>query len=255
MEQLRHTHSMTTDFRVPVVEIGDAVVRTYAQPAQRDIEQYQAKDYPQWIERVRAQLANLHERLTHAGQFFDATVTLSNTGNAPATDALIEFWLSEGLSFHHPIKDQRKRLRLPPLPAPPRPPRGHASLSAFGPQGALHSARNLADLSHLVHRPVAHRRDPNEFYYKPIPYGTATEHTLECEVFRHQLEPEPFPFLISVAGDVHGGQLACRVSATNLKTPVLVKFPFKVEYTPGDSTSIARQLVSHIGQADADDSP
>jgi hypothetical protein len=93
------------------------------------------------------------------------------------------------------------------------------------------------------------RRDPNGFYYKPqrsmIP---GAEFSLECEQWRHGVEPESF------RGEIHfdtdgaeiAGALECRIHAENLSDLTTVVVPVRINVRRVRSYDAAKNLVDFL---------
>jgi hypothetical protein len=200
---------------------------------------------------VERRLTSLPEQLSTETRCADIEIEIANTGGAPAREVQVEFSLSNGLSFLHPPDKARRHMSVSPLPNPPVPPAGKWLGDQFR---SLHpdivDPRAMAGFDRFQQS----RRDPHEFYYKPAPDDGDQLHVLECEVFRHRVEPERFPFLVFAEPDVTGGTITCRVTASNLSEPAVAEFPIRIEYKDGDAVQIARDMVAQIGRR-ANDKP
>ena len=250
VENLKKRFPVRVNFHDPSSVVALRALGQFLPPSPREIEEYQANKYPEWIQTVERRLTSIPERLSAETRCVEVTIEITNTGGAPAREVQLEFWLSDGLLFLHPPDKARRRMAASPLPGPPEPPAGKWPGDHFG---------SLLGLSHgldpfpALDRFRQERRDPHDFYYKPVPDDRDPRHVLECEVFRHRVEPELFPFLVFAERDVTGGTIKCRVTASNLSDPAVAEFPIRIEYEDGDAVQTARDLVAQIGRNEDDE--
>jgi len=118
----------------------------------------------------------------------------------------------------------------------------HASvLNPFGRYDDLLSIPRIPDLNI--------RRDPNAFFYKPHrPMFPGPEFSLECEQWRHGVEPERF------WGEIHfdadrdeiAGALECRIHAENLADVVMLVVPVRISVRRVRSYGAAKNLVDFL---------
>jgi hypothetical protein len=93
------------------------------------------------------------------------------------------------------------------------------------------------------------RRDPNAFYYKPHrPEIPGAEFSLECEQWRHGVEPERFEGEIHFDADKEesAGALECRIHAENLSDPAMMIVPVRINVRRVRSYDMAKDRVDFL---------
>ncbi len=221
-------------------------------PSSSEIEEYQGSKYPEWVQSIERRLTSLPKQLSAKTRCAEITIEIENTGGAPARESQLEFWLSDGLVFLYPLDKAQRRMASSSLPSPPVPPAVRSTYdqlrSLFDPHP---SPRALAALNSFQQE----RRDPHNFYYKPVPNDRDARHVLECEVLRHRVEPTLFRFLVFAERDVTGGTITCRVTASNLSEPAVTAFPIRIDYEDGDAVQTAREIVAQLCGDGDEESP
>jgi hypothetical protein len=229
----------------------------------KEIEAYR-DEYRKWLGSCENRLRNLHlVEKDGAPRFLFAAV---NEGNRPANDALVTFRAKgKFLIMPPPYRSNEDDGQNEPehpksdLPNPPKAPRGSwrsvglASLDAFArfPEN-FGLARNHPLIDESVLRGIGppRTRDPNGFFYKPdrsmIP---ASNFCVECQQWRHGVEPELF------VGEIHfdetidqiSGALECRIHAENLSEIAAKQVPVRIHVTRPKLGEVAEKLIDDMG--------
>ena len=224
-------------------------------PKQEQIEEYQGNHYPAWTRRVEAHFRELPKLIELPTRHIDVTLALRNDGQAPAENAVVEFWMSPGFLFSPPQdKDDEANqgldLLIPKLPPPPKAPTGawrkkpdflNTLAQALQPCGfgMQSGVRGLRGIDPFL---PDFQRDQHTFYWKDRPEDYVNRWELECAEFRHQVEPEAFNLTVFATSEApNGGVLNCRLTARNLPTPKHLKLPISIEYSQGDPLIEARR--------------
>lgn len=112
------------------------------------------------------------------------------------------------------------------------------------PFASLDSSRHLAA---LMHTPKIPRRDPNLFYYKPErPNEPGSTISLECEQWRHGMEPEGFDALVVIddAAEKVAGSIVFEIHAENLLDAVEMTIPVSIMVEHNATLEHAQKLVT-----------
>lgn len=169
-------------------------------PSETEIQRYNRKLYPEWIDSCEEILRGFHGALAlHQGKPA-LSFRIQNTGSRPARDSLITL-SSQGSIYIAPpekIEEDKQPIRygLTRLPQPPRPPMGRWRnlLHQFGHPATLADLGSwrspIPDIAPIDFRA---QRDPNAFFYKSGDRGVPTDmFSLDCAQWRHGLDAEEF---------------------------------------------------------------
>jgi hypothetical protein len=225
-----------------------ALGKQYKPATKQEIQRYQEEEYPNWLKKVRALFTSLPTLLEYPHRQVTLSVGMYNQGTVPAEHLTVEFRLTNGLQFKPPPDKndepyQDSILRLPP---PPKPPMGKwiSLFDEFAKIGQLTAFTSSPFRNAIVPALMPKPRDKHLFYWKPSkPREYTDSWTLECEEFRHQVEPWIFDIMLYVPQTVTKGVLKCRVTAKNLPKPFRSFLPIEITYTPGDILEKARGLL------------
>jgi PIN domain-containing protein len=248
--RIQQRYPVVTDFGPDTVPDPGATLkstadlkRVFVPPHDDDIAAYRDRAYPQWLSSCETFLRKFHLSQQAAAPEPVFTFAITNTGSRPAKDALITFTARGKFSIKPPSHTAETALPRTPtgLPPPPPAPTGEWQLTLSG-------LENFARLQKLVRKmapalptrdflPSIHtltpppKRDPNAFYYKPSrPQHAAAEFTLECQQWRHGLEPELFVGEIHLTGSPTSisAALQCQIHAENMSDVVQVTVPVRI---------------------------
>lgn len=277
METLQSRFPLVTEFgspeTVPQPEAPSGArgvrVLEFEPASEKAITNYQDEQYPEWLEKCRSVLSDLHRRLNADLPRPVLTFEVANAGTRPATGSLIRFTGLGGLVLM-PIsekdEDDEKPSPPPSLLRPPLSPKGRwkvapqrgpidlASL-AYGNAGDVmgkiaqsrHPFENMIDPL-LPSRIPKH--DPDAFYWKDGRPITAREQiALTCDNWRHSVKAEFFGFRLYAADpskDVTGA-VRCEVHAENLSDPVVVTVPVTITRALHSVHEHALGLIEKLG--------
>ena len=253
LELLKRVKPMVTDFgdkknsgRPTISNMNAIVPGPFVNPpSAREIAEYTATEYPEWIQDCRAVLSNLHESLQRRLGLPRIRFAIKNSGTRPGRDTLIEFRAQGQFKLVPPQDDhpdwsneeEDVSLRLPPPPEPPRSRSFAESLSNIG---------SLDFLASSIHTPDPSDHDHNAFYYKPeFPEAPTHLISLACDQWRHGNEYEDF-FVEIFADDSSGeaaGLLECVVQAENLSSPATKCVPIEINIIKMNTRDYAHNLV------------
>ncbi|RWM12863.1 MAG: hypothetical protein EOR72_20285 [Mesorhizobium sp.] len=152
---LKLKHALVTDFTPPppsstADSSGEVTKIEYSSPSEDDISKYRDVLYPQWIERCRETLAQLHRGRDEIEPSVVVRWPISNDGTRPALQVRIEFEAKGSVALRrvrtdeddeeHSVTGGSARLRLPTpsgtqFPSPPRPPSFQKRVTRIPPLG------------------------------------------------------------------------------------------------------------------------
>ena len=236
---------------------------TYTPASEEAIDRYANRDYPGWIEECRQILGKLHETFHSLNGYPSFCFEATNSGNRPGEDVLVRIEAKGNFSIRPPVYfDEPEAVveRELTLPAPPRPPKGEwTSLNSLLKQFALNTGNNpyfLGDrlYDHALNESLltsveSNRRDPNSFYYKPNKSELPVESfSLECELWRHRIEPQQIEGEICFDPDLNeiSGALNCQIHASNVSVPVDLTVPLRIIVVRENVIDYARTLVNRV---------
>jgi PIN domain len=276
MERLKQRFPIATDFgaREPAERDAKGFARAFFQtkeifaPATDDeIASYKDEAYPKWFESCERTLRGLHQFLEVEDGVPTFRFAVTNDGARPAKDALITIEAKGDFAIMAPKRnDDAKEVESKPiaLPSPPAPPQGKWRLKPFADmlQSAIPGAMGVRarlvtpDFAGAISglRDFDRRRDPNGLYWKPHrPTEPVSTLNLECEQWRHGVEPELFDGQIyfGTERDFIAGALECRIHAENLTDIALIRVPVRIQIRQADAYETAKALVQRL----VDDSP
>ncbi len=203
---------------------------TYLPASDEAIKKYQQEEYPKWLSDLRNWILKAQHDLMEAHRYVPVKFDISNIGDAPLVNAVVEFFAYGGVLFSpSDVAEIEEMLRVPNIPKPPDPPHGEwqdissslARLASFCSNLPTQSA--LAGLQNWPSIPptLSSRRDRHAFYWKGgMPRKKGTSLVFECEEFRHKVEPESFTMHLYFPPDC-GTEVSviCRVTGSNLISP------------------------------------
>lgn len=209
-------------------------------PPDNVIQNYQNKEYPEWIQSLKKYLENIHRYLMVQNNLLEFDLLLMNKGFSHANGTILEI-LATGnivLVSEKPVD--------PNIPIPPKPP--------------LTSLQDLASSPFLdVYRRSfmppswgpSMRKDSYQFYWYPDkPLGPQEKWKFSCKEFRHQQEPERFPIRVQTIPDSHkkSGLIIFKVSASNLPNTASrqIQIKIKVAETIGNTLECAKEQIDTL---------
>jgi hypothetical protein len=280
MDQVKERFPIASDFGLrepterPVSGLvgGFQIMKEVFTPATEDeIAAYREVSYPKWIEGCERTLRDLH-KIIESGEDVPAIwFAVVNEGNRPARGALItveakgDFAVlsteaeedeKDGENEENGTDNEPLELR-----SPPRPPVGiwrpnpimsaldsisaiQRAVGAYAHPQLPNFASRIASLPH--YNP---RRDPNRLYWKPHrPLEPTLTFSLECEQWRHGVEPELFGVEIHFKKerDSLAGALECRIHAENLTDPAVMLVPIRIRILQKGVYDTAEALVQRL---------
>lgn len=235
----------------------------YRPPDNEEIEQYTNVKYPEWQAKVKKFFKRLAYKKGYPNRNAKITITIDNIGGKPAENLIVEFEALGGILFQPPDYNSAREEIIEeiglPLPLPPKPPEGNwikrykptsmpssMLLQDLNPSIPELISRNMFPDPLLPIRNIPTERDKNAFYWKcKRPYGRTDKWSFECSEFRHQFQQESFRIIVFVPrkNKLETGAIKCRVTANNLRDPVLKYFPVKIKYDNGDINKFANNYI------------
>lgn len=219
-------------------------------PSADEVEKYQNEEYPTWIKKVIKFFATLPEIFENQTRYLSFSISISNNGNFPAENTIVEFNALGGIYLSLPAADdesidQNENMLFPP---PPKSPEGRL-VGTLDRLTAMMNNMNLIQ-PNFDHLQSMTKRDKNAFYWKNgTPNVPEESCSFECEDFRHKIEPEIFNIGIIVPtskNDITKGAVECSISARNLPKPAKFYINLIVTYTKGDSLSEVRKYLANV---------
>jgi hypothetical protein len=204
----------------------------YEPPSDREYSEYENK-YVNWQESFIKYLNEYIERKNANQDVVPFIVYISNSGNTPLKDMIVEFEvLSGGSLFNMRDEDQETYPGDFTPPKTPDPPAGRTigktlavinSLDRIA-KAAMPTIPNYASLMNPIDIPspiIRTRHDPYAFYYQNRPEGKSTHWSLTCDLFPHQRDAESFEyyFFLNLADD-NKFTFRVKVGGSNLSKPV-----------------------------------
>ncbi len=212
--------------------------KVFVPATHEEIWSYQNEKYPEWLRECEKILRDCHDLIERRARRPAFMFSVTNDGIRPAKDALITIEAKGHFEIMPPRRKEKDDDENKPLALarPPRPPQGrwevqNTLLGAF--ESLQHAIAAPSPIGAFRVPPIAAlpgRRDPNGFYWKPRrPEMPASEFSLECEQWRHGIEPELFEaeLYFDKAQVGIGGALECRIHAENLSRTTVVKVPVR----------------------------
>lgn len=227
---------------------------TFEPATNEEISAYK-KRHAEWLGECKAWLGDLHTQLNKRTVWPTLSIQIENNGSRPAESALVTFEINEQMRLMpvYADKDEDASTVDLDLPKPPVVPKGvwkrsRTLQSLMGMAQVSPSQLNRGiDLASLYRGPD--RRDPNGVYWKPSrPQHPGPYVELECEQWRHMVEPEPFNLCIrarSQAG-TWTSQLVTKVHAANLTNTAQVHYVLRIKVTETSAMQAAEEFVSDL---------
>ena len=279
MESLRRHFPLATDFgsrdpaeRVPPLGIlGHNIKEIYTPSSDEEIAAYRDEKYPEWLRSCEDELRHLHTALQGDALQTGFRFSAVNEGSRPANDALITFKATGRIQICAPPRredEMREPIQLPPAPSVPHGNWTQSPAELFGHTSEVADLlRNFQRQTDLMRSmlpgyalpiippikqpilPSVPKRDPNAFYYKPeLPEVPTASFSLECEQWRHSLNPEVFD------GDIHfdlnageiSGALECVIQAENISDPVRKTVRIMITVTQVSASERAKALIKTL---------
>jgi hypothetical protein len=231
------------------------LINRYEPPKEEEIREYKEVKYPRWLEEVEKLFKSLPSPLEFLDRHFELSISISNKGNAPVENVVVELRTLGGFVLDVPFRSNKDESQPPSeFPLPPVPPKGKWIRSNHPYESLISSFQRIDQLIkplHDIREPFflsqkAESRDKHTFYWK---YGKPSKYedswTFECEEFRHQVEPEIFEtqIFVPLKEKIEKGALKCRVTGKNLPDPVERVLPIEVTYIQADAVKEARSLL------------
>ena len=244
-------------FAAAAWQLTQAFANTFEEfvPAsEQEITKYQA-DYPKWLTDCDKMLRGLNELLESRQPAPTLHFWASNRGTRPGRDVLVTIQRKGDFLICPPPEqsDDADGEESGPLelPRPPTAPRGRWQRETYGflgdglPDATAAYSRSISDAI-LAGLPRHRERDPNAFYWKPRkPVAPSASFSLECQQWRHAIDPEGFSAQIYAAATVGTlkGAVECCIHAENLSDPTIKRVPVRITIKQADTYEIAERLV------------
>lgn len=219
----------------------------YLPPNDDEIEKYKNEEYPDWIEQVEMFFKSLPKSLESSTRKASISIVVTNNGNLPAENAIIEFRALGGIFLEPPDKnddENSKKDKILKFPQPPIPPKGKWVKERNTLFSAIHAFDHFAKgFVSPVYKPllkpfIPKPHDRNAFYWKNgKSYTISKSWTFECDEFRHKVEPEVFDMTIVIPssnGNIEKCAIKCLVTAKNLPKPIKYVLKANIGYVKGN---------------------
>ena len=266
VQRIAENLPVATDFpkSPPPREDNSTTVGIFHLPTDGEIAKYKEQDYPEWLEKCRAALSNIHTDLQIEVGPPAFSLSITNEGTRPGKDTLVNITAEGKFEISPPpfsLAPEGAFQEGPTLPYPPQPPRGRWSSQGDSrrtprslrlstrDRGPLHSLQSTIRAQYPISSPSITPPDPNTVYFRhERPYLPDKIITLECQQWRHGIGSVIFQ------GDLHfdlalesvRGLLICEVHAENLSSHVREQFPVRITTRKSASTDPARDLVQKL---------
>lgn len=228
----------------------------YSPPSNKEIKRYQNVDYPEWQVKVKKFFEHLAYNKEYPSRNATIINTIDNQGGEPAENLIVEFEALGGILFQLPDDNSERKETIEEiiLPAPPNPPEGNwfkkptdlpRNLRHFEPafiSRNIYPTESVVPLSNII----PPKRDKNAFYWKGgKPYERTNKWSFECDEFRHKFQPESFaiPVFVPRKNLLEKGAIRCKVTANNLREPVIKNIPVKIKYDRGDINKLVKSYI------------
>jgi hypothetical protein len=245
------------------------VKEVFTPATDKEIEDYREK-HEQWLKQCGDRLRDLYRTLQarHGPPVF--VFSASNYGARPANNALVTFRAMGQLEImpppyrsrdHDDEESDKREEEAPALSNPPSVPRGSWAtvlaprLGTFDALQKIHSGFGLATASTVMSENLLRGLsppepdDPNGFYYKPNrPRFPSEQFSLECQQWRHGIEPHQFVGQIQfdeVAASISGA-IECRIHAENLSQSAAKTVPVRIRVRRVNTLEIAEEMVRRL---------
>lgn len=232
-------------------------VDIYTPASEESIRHYTNNRYPEWLKSCQDFFENLHHHLNKTAPPLEITIDLCNIGSRPALDSLITF-SSKGSFSIYPIEafndDAKDATDNPELPSPPIAPQGswkrttkHQFPSLAGGMGDLNWYREPSFSPPTISPPF--KRNEESFYWEPSrPQQPTKLIRLECKKWRHQIDEEPFTYVVSTEptpGEIHG-VLEVRIDCTNMTKSFEKRVNINIATEEKSALSYANKIIENL---------
>ena len=248
----------------PTREDNSTAVGIFYLPTHGEIAKYKEQAYPEWLEKCRTALSNIHTDLQREAGPPSFSLSIANEGTRPGKDTLVNIIAEGNFEISPPPFGSASEGAFqegPSLPYPPQPPQGRWGSQGNSrrtprslristkDRGPLHSLRSTIRALYPISNPSTTPPDPNTVYFRhERPDLPEKIITLECQQWRHGTGSVIFQ------GDLHfdlssesaRGLLICEVHAENLSAHVREQFPVRITTRKSASTDPARDLVQKL---------
>jgi len=220
----------------PLTPVDDEAYRGLAKELHNPRDQSTVYDTPwdEFYEEYVKYLANLAQFLDCEQRASQVTLCLENVGASPVEHLELEISGTGGILL------MREAYQEPEPPSEPKP----RSLASY--QVADHWTKMPE-----IPPPMSYQkpeRDPTAFYWEREGYTLEQEEPLQltCDRFQHQSGVDLTPFQLMATLQSNGGEVAARVSGSNLPRPVTTKLVVKVDRReePRDTLALLRDWLS-----------
>jgi hypothetical protein len=277
IEKIKRRFPLATDFgpreraERPVQGLFQLMARkqVFTPATDREIEDYQEK-HARWLKQCEDRLRNIHRLLQTRDGPPVFVFSVRNDGARPANDALVTFRARGQFQIMPPADDDDDEYEYEDeaadtpeprtLPHPPTAPCGRWADMFAAEIGALKVFQNVySSLGGATDRPSRHEsllrlpritpHDPNGFYYKPDrPSQPSEQFSLECQQWRHGIEPELFVGQIHFdeTAETMSGLIECRIHAENLSQCVEKSVPIRIRVQHVGVLETAEKMVEQL---------
>jgi hypothetical protein len=260
MAEIRRRHPIATEFLepphpvVPRSELERRLLSSIKRVpvAKSEIDEYR-QEYSAWEVKVHERLARWAKMLNLKHRWCELRILLENVGAVSADHLLLEIFLYGGVKAHVTMDpDVRPRMHklgqqlsdTPDLPSPPPVPHAMSSWEKTfrGMPGSMNVDSRLFAPSYMPSIPAG--RDRHALYVREDDEELLEAWSLECEEFRHGLEPRDIRCWLWVPGNVEAEDLKLRMRATakNLPTAVENFLPIALSNQPRQTIDLAKQF-------------
>ena len=202
--------------------------------------EYCNKEYPDWLDKCRRYLSNIHMLLQWRQSAPKYTFLVENVGTRPAVNALVAIKASGNL-LTMPTRDTDAEIEFR-LPSPPEPP--SAELAHLTDQALLPAFRPITPDLEFDGPPI--RRDQSKFYFGKRPSVPKASFNLTCDLWRHVHGDEEFSGEVHITNADGNGALTLRIQAENLSKPFEKTIPVHIHAERVSSHPAAAKLVKPL---------
>jgi len=258
--EVRRRHPIATEFLEPPLSVvpQSELERHFLSSIKREsvskseIEEY-LEEYSAWERKVHERLARWANILNLKHRWCELRILLENVGAASADHLLLEIFLYGGAKAHVTMDpDERPRMHkfgqllsdTPDLPPPPPAPRAMTSWEKTfdGLRDSMNFDSRIFAPPYLPSIPAG--RDRHALYVREDDEALLEAWSLECEEFRHGLEPRDIRCWLWVPRDAKAEDLKLRMRATakNLPTSVESFLSIVLSNQPRQTIDLAKQF-------------
>ena len=244
----------------------------YSPPTEDEIKEYQDVAYPKWLEQVRKWAKEAEAFLTKEQRDILVEFSISNSGETPLLSCVTEFFVHDGVKICPPLDPEEKKTahKMPEVPKLPRPPQGHFEhalsvamrnvmrhvdiAAAFRfPPSLFKPPVPMGTLRSIVAQ-VPQRRDKHAFYWKEYPTTLTDKWSLECEEFRHKVEPKVRGMRLQLPKEnmIDRFAVRCRVTGANLPDPFMMNTEIAIQWERKKAIEVIADILSNAYGYDFD---